>query len=59
MPNTELSRLNVQLPTELLGALEDLRYMRSKQSGRRISTRALAQEAISMFVASQRTEVRP
>jgi hypothetical protein len=59
MTDTASSRLNVQLPTELLAALEDLRYTRSKQAGRRVSTRALAQEAISMFVASQRTEVRP
>lgn len=59
MTETVLSRLNVQLPSDLLARLEELRYMRSKQAGRRISTRALAQEAISRFLESQRTQVRP
>jgi hypothetical protein len=59
MANLKLSRLNVHLPAQLLADLEDLRYLRSKQMGRRVSTRALTEEAIAAFLASAGKEVRP
>jgi hypothetical protein len=56
MTDKVVSRLNVQLPVQLLTDLEDLRYTLSRRSGRRVSTRALAQEAIAAFLQAQAGE---
>lgn len=58
MIQDEQARLNVQLPKQLLMELEDLRYTLSRRTGRRISTRTLAQEAITSYLAAHRSEVR-
>jgi hypothetical protein len=53
MSTQAIRPLCTRLPEALLIALEDLRHARSRRLGRRVSLRAMVQEALARFVKSE------